>query len=68
MASQQSPSAVIMVRPGVFFSNPETATDNVFQTAVGMDPKECLPKAQAEFDNYVKILRDAVKLSPLPAI
>ncbi|KAF4691510.1 hypothetical protein FOZ60_015372 [Perkinsus olseni] len=63
MSCQQSPSAVIMVRPAVFYSNPETAADNAFQTAVGMDQGDLLLKAQEEFDNFVSILRDTVKLS-----
>ncbi|KAF4738923.1 hypothetical protein FOZ62_000690, partial [Perkinsus olseni] len=60
MPCQQSPSAVIMVRPAVFYSNPETAADNAFQTAVGMNQEDLLLKAQEEFDNFVSILRDTV--------
>ncbi|KAF4653608.1 hypothetical protein FOZ61_008871, partial [Perkinsus olseni] len=44
-----------MVRPAVFYSNPETAADNAFQTAVGMDQEDLLLKAQGEFDNFVEV-------------
>ncbi|KAF4677383.1 hypothetical protein FOL47_001969 [Perkinsus chesapeaki] len=58
----KAPSAVIMVRPAVFYSNPETALDNGFQTDVGVNRAGLLKKAQNEFDNFVRVLRETVKV------
>jgi len=44
---------VLMVRPGVFFANPETAGTNVFQ----QDEAVSLDEVRAEFDGVVAALR-----------
>ncbi|WP_412565167.1 citrulline utilization hydrolase CtlX [Thalassobius sp. MITS945101] len=51
----QAPSAVVMVRPHAFHSNPETQGDNGFQTAGTVDAQQAL----AEFDTAVAQLRAA---------
>lgn len=56
MPLSQNPSAVFMVRPTGFATNPETAADNHFQ--VQGDPGD-LAKALAEFDNMVDALTHA---------
>ena len=50
-------SAVVMVRPAAFASNPETAASNVFQQA-GADG-DVAGRARAEFDGAVAALRGA---------
>ncbi|MFZ1411363.1 MAG: arginine deiminase-related protein [Micropruina sp.] len=55
--SVQSPSAVVMVRPHHFASNPETAVDNAFQRRTADDPAVVAGMAMAEFDVAVATLR-----------
>lgn len=50
----QAPSAVVMIRPHHFRSNPETQGDNAFQIASDGDVSEL---ARAEFDHVVASLR-----------
>ncbi len=50
-------SAVVMVRPAAFGSNPETALSNVFQNVGAGD--DIARRARAEFDGAVSALRDA---------
>ena len=57
--SVQSPNAVVMIRPNNFKPNPETATDNRFQTIPNMPSAEISRQAQTEFDNAVARLKDA---------
>lgn len=52
----QAPSAVVMIRPHHFRSNPETQGDNAFQTP---DQGEVAPRARMEFDHVVDSLRAA---------
>ena len=57
--SLQAPSAVVMVRPHHFRSNPETQGDNAYQTASGGSGTDCANAARAEFDRVVLALRNA---------
>lgn len=52
----QAPSAVVMIRPHHFRSNPETQGDNAFQMP---DRGNVAPRARAEFDHVVDNLRGA---------
>jgi hypothetical protein len=57
MQSLQAPSAVVMIRPHAFTSNPETHGDNAFQTlSTHATPSVA---ARAEHDTAVAQLRDA---------
>lgn len=57
---QQSANAVVMIRPFRFYPNPETASDNAFQTEVASDDAETISEAaQEEFDQAVDSLRGA---------
>ncbi len=51
----QTTDTVLMVRPAVFFSNPETAQTNAFQTP---EPDDATQLARAEFDAMVAALRE----------
>mgnify|MGYP003674009323 CR=1 FL=1 len=53
--SLQAPSAVVMIRPHHFRSNPETRADNAFQT--GATGPGVAARARAEFDAVVTALR-----------
>jgi len=55
----QLASAVLMIRPVRFESNPMTADSNRFQGKSGATPEEQNTVAQAEFDALVAVLRDA---------
>ena len=57
-ASLQAPSAVVMIRPHHFCSNPDTRCDNSFQTESGTTA-DVSTAALAEFDVAVSILREA---------
>lgn len=57
MNSIQAPSAVVMIRPHCFHSNPETRGDNAFQTLRGTSPGGDAKAALAEFDTAVDKLR-----------
>ncbi|MBW4708729.1 amidinotransferase [Roseobacter sp. YSTF-M11] len=54
MMQVQAPSAVVMIRPHHFHSNPETQGDNAFQRATSGTP--CVA-ARSEFDGVVERLR-----------
>lgn len=57
---QQSASAVVMIRPSLFFPNPETAADNAFQQNVMAKETDAVSaRALQEFDNAVESLRGA---------
>ena len=57
---QQSPKAVVMIRPFHFYPNPETASDNAFQREVAPADADTISKAaQKEFDQAVELLRGA---------
>lgn len=56
--SLQAPSSVVMIRPHAFQSNPETRTDNAFQTATNYSAEKVAGMARAEFDSAVLKLRD----------
>lgn len=56
MNTIQAPSAVVMIRPHHFRSNPETMADNAFQTA---SSKDLTGQALAEFDAVVTKLESA---------
>lgn len=56
----QAPSGVVMIRPHYFVPNPETAADNVFQTADGLRTNGEI--AEAAFDEVTRMagrLREA---------
>ncbi|SLN17860.1 hypothetical protein PSA7680_00574 [Pseudoruegeria aquimaris] len=55
--SVQAPRAVVMIRPGRFRSNPETAGDNAFQTFASAPPQDVAARAAREFDDAVARLR-----------
>ncbi|UWQ85275.1 citrulline utilization hydrolase CtlX [Leisingera caerulea] len=59
MTSLQAPSAVVMIRPHHFRSNPETKGDNAFQTLANASATATAAQALAEFDGAVEALRDA---------
>ncbi len=59
MISLQSPSAVVMVRPHAFASNPETRDDNAFQTLVDRSEAATSAAARDEHDEAVAQLRAA---------
>ncbi|MBY6138331.1 amidinotransferase [Leisingera daeponensis] len=59
MSSLQAPSAVVMVRPHHFRSNPETKGDNAFQTLATTSAQATSAQALAEFDGAVETLRGA---------
>ncbi len=59
MNTLQSPQAVVMIRPHHFCSNPQTASDNAFQTADASNANATSHAALAEFDRAVATLRDA---------
>ncbi|MEM6641315.1 MAG: arginine deiminase-related protein [Pseudomonadota bacterium] len=55
-ANQQTTDTVLMVRPHRFYSNPETAITNAFQTP---EPDDATTLALSEFDAMVAALSDA---------
>lgn len=58
--TEQSASAVVMIRPSRFYPNPETALDNAFQqTASAGQTNELSSRAHHEFDQAVETLRHA---------
>lgn len=56
--SLQAPSAVVMIRPHQFRSNPETQGDNSYQTASNGHGGEIAEAARGEFDSVVTALRN----------
>ena len=42
--SVQAPSAVLIIRPGNFYSNPETCEDNAFQLSTSMENPDAISK------------------------
>ena len=56
---RQCTSAVLMIRPATFYSNPETIGTNPFQHAVSAPRANTLAAAQAEFDAAATALSDA---------
>ncbi|WP_170586312.1 citrulline utilization hydrolase CtlX [Ruegeria arenilitoris] len=59
MHSLQAPSAVVMIRPHAFASNPETRDDNAFQTLANRSAEATSAAARDEHDRAVAQLRDA---------
>ena len=59
MLSLQAPSAVVMIRPHAFTSNPETRDDNAFQTLANRSAKATSAMARDEHDKAVEQLRSA---------
>ncbi|MEX0305114.1 MAG: citrulline utilization hydrolase CtlX [Leisingera sp.] len=57
MNSLQAPSSVVMIRPHHFCSNPETQSDNAFQTLADASAESTSAQALAEFDGAVETLR-----------
>jgi hypothetical protein len=53
----QSTNSVLMIRPGRFYPNPETAADNAFQRNADRGSDALTPVARKEFDAAVKTLR-----------
>jgi hypothetical protein len=58
-AHAQSTNSVVMIRPGRFYPNPETAADNAFQRNADGDSVALTPLARKEFDVAVQTLRAA---------
>ncbi len=55
----QSTSNILMIRPVNFQMNAETAVNNFFQKKLKLSSEEINTKAQNEFDNFVKVLRNS---------
>src|SRR5437867_2622199 len=58
-AHAQSTNSVMMIRPGRFYPNPETAADNAFQRDANRDLDALTLVARNEFDAAVQALRAA---------
>jgi hypothetical protein len=58
-AHAQSTNSVLMIRPGRFYPNPETAADNAFQRHADLDSNALTVMARKEFDAAVQTLREA---------
>src|SRR5437764_2520188 len=58
-AHAQSTNSVLMIRPGRFYPNPETAADNAFQRNADRDSNALTTMARKEFDAAVQTLREA---------
>src|SRR5216117_40425 len=58
-AHAQSTDSVLMIRPGRFYPNPETAADNAFQRDANRDLDALTLVARNEFDTAVRMLRTA---------
>jgi hypothetical protein len=58
-AHAQSTDSVLMIRPGRFYPNPETAADNAFQCYAERDSAVLTLMARKEFDAAVQALRAA---------
>jgi hypothetical protein len=58
-AYAQSADSVLMIRPGRFYPNPETAADNAFQRDANRDLDSLTLVARNEFDAAVQTLRTA---------
>ncbi len=60
LVHSQAASAVVMIRPHRFFSNPETAADNAFQREIAAEDSDDISRrAQKEFDDAAQSLRGA---------
>jgi hypothetical protein len=55
----QSTNSVLMIRPGRFYPNPETAADNAFQADSDLGSDKLTLAARKEFDAAVQTLRAA---------
>src|SRR6058998_54091 len=58
-AHAQSTDSVLMIRPGRFYPNPETAADNAFQRDANRDLDALTLVARNEFDTAARTLRTA---------
>ena len=58
-AHAQNTDSVLMIRPGRFYPNPETAADNAFQRDANQDLDALTLVARNEFDTAVQLLRTA---------
>src|SRR5438046_8576851 len=58
-AHAQSTDSVLMIRPGRFYPNPETAADNAFQRSINRGSDALTLVARKEFDAAVQMLRTA---------
>lgn len=54
----QIANTILMIRPVAFRMNEQTAVNNYFQEDLGSKNSEINARAQAEFDAFVKVLRD----------
>ena len=57
--ARQCARSVLMVRPAMFYANPETLPTNAFQNVVAASAAEVLAVARAEFDAAVELLMQA---------
>src|SRR5436190_1113139 len=58
-AHAQSTNSVLMIRPGRFYPNPETAADNAFRRNADRGSNALTIMARKEFDAAVQTLREA---------
>ncbi|HMS29752.1 MAG TPA: arginine deiminase-related protein [Saprospiraceae bacterium] len=58
LSSRQISSRIMMIRPGHFAYNAETAVNNAFQQAINDQQHNVREKALAEFDEAVRLLRE----------
>lgn len=56
---KQITNTIVMIRPIQFRMNEQTAVNNYYQETAGIDPKAANIKAQQEFNQFVKVLREA---------
>ncbi len=67
-APRQCASAVVMVRPATFYSNPETLDTNQFQRVIPSSAAETLASAHAEFDGAVdRLMRAGIEVMVMAA-
>ncbi len=55
---KQITNTIVMIRPVQFRMNEQTAVNNYYQEDTGINPDEANKRAQQEFDNFVKALKD----------
>lgn len=58
MSILQAPSSIVMIRPHKFMANPQTASDNSFQSEMGSQSKEVAEKAKNEIDLAINQLEE----------
>ncbi len=59
LQESQTTSAVLLIRPAGFLSNPQTAESNAFQQAATLSAEDLQTQALAEWQGLVELLQDA---------